>query len=127
MRKSSALHVGLDAHANSIVTVAEAGSGGEVRHVGTTGGDLASLDRMLDRPAKATRPGAANRRSRAVRVGLRQAVAIYGEGVIQGAGRRTWPCTGLMKSLGSHCDSGDGASIYRDNGCTVLSPPIGFS
>ena len=35
MRKSNALHVGLDVHANSIdVTVAEAGSGGEVRHVG---------------------------------------------------------------------------------------------
>jgi hypothetical protein len=48
MRKSSALHVGLDVHANSIdVTVAEAGADREVRHVGSVGGDLASLDRVL--------------------------------------------------------------------------------
>lgn len=44
MRKSSALHAGLDVHANSIdVTVAEADAGREVRHVGSVGGDLVSL------------------------------------------------------------------------------------
>jgi len=48
MRKSSALHVGLDVHANSIdVTVAEADAAREVRHVGSVGGDLVSLDRVL--------------------------------------------------------------------------------
>ena len=48
MRKSSALHIGLDVHANSIdVTAAETGAGREVRHVGSIGGDLASLDRVL--------------------------------------------------------------------------------
>lgn len=50
MRKSSVLHVGLDVHANSIdVTVAEAEAGREVRHVGSVGGDLVSLDRVLRR------------------------------------------------------------------------------
>jgi hypothetical protein len=38
----------LDVHANSIdVTAAETGAGREVRHVGSIGGDLASLDRVL--------------------------------------------------------------------------------
>jgi len=40
----------LDVHANSIdVTAAETGAGREVRHVGSIGGDLASLDRVLRR------------------------------------------------------------------------------
>jgi len=38
MRRSSALHVGLDVHANSIdVTVAEADAAREVRHLGSVG------------------------------------------------------------------------------------------
>ena len=56
MSKTITVFVGLDVHKDSIeIATADGTGGGEARHVGRIGGDLASLDRAvrsLNQPAR---------------------------------------------------------------------------